>query len=70
MEIPEGYAHKATSDSFNGTESVVIYHNNASDTYLVSVVQMDNEPKEMYVTKTQLELIVQSANDALDMRRG
>ena len=66
-DIPEGYAHKATSDSFNGTDSVVIYHNNAKDDYLVLFVHMDAEPQDMYVTKVQLELFIQSANDTVEM---
>jgi hypothetical protein len=66
--IPEGYAHKATSDSFLGTESVVIYHNSTEDRYFISVQPHADEFEEMYVTEQQLELLVQSANDVLDMR--
>lgn len=69
--VPGGYGHKATSDSFNGTESVVVYHNPFEDKYLIILHTNRNEDSEevgVYVNKAQLELLVQSINDVLEMR--
>ncbi|KKL64713.1 hypothetical protein LCGC14_2162260, partial [marine sediment metagenome] len=33
--IPAGYNHKATSESFSGTEKVIIYHSNEENDYLM-----------------------------------
>ena len=65
--LPEGYAHKATSDSLLRTASVSIYHSNTNDDYLIVVESNIAEPEELYVTKAQLELLVQSATDTLEM---
>ena len=63
MEIPEGYNHKATSDSFNGAERVVIYYSKVEDNYLLHI------EGEVYltVTKGQLELIVHAGTDVIEM---
>ena len=65
--VPGGYTHKATSDSLLGTESVMIYHSINEDNYLIVVAPYSDEYGEMYVTKAQLTLLVQSANDVLEM---
>lgn len=63
MEVPEGYNHKATSDSFNGAERVVIYYSKVEDDYLLHITG------EVFVnvTKGQLELIVHAGGDVLEM---
>ena len=70
MEIPEGYNHKATSESFSGTEKVVIYHSNEENDYLVvfeSQLNKDIYVDGVFINKTQLELIVHAGTDVLDM---
>ncbi len=64
MEIPKGYVHKATSESRNSAEKVVIYYNTTWDDYLVVI--NDAVPR-IYVTKSQLQLLLQSATDVLEM---
>lgn len=63
MEIPEGYNHKATSDSFNGAERVVIYYSKVEDDYLLVI----NDEQGWTFTKAQLELIVHAGGDVLEM---
>lgn len=60
-EIPEGYVHKATSESFNGSEKISILYHVVDDDYLIMI----NEDG-WAVSKTQLELIVHAGNDVLD----
>ena len=69
MEIPEGYDHKATSDSFNGAERVVIYYSKVEDNYLVVIGNPDHESllHEVYVTKAQLELLIHAGTDVIEM---
>jgi len=70
LDIPEGYAHKATSEGFNGSNSVEIYRSVAVDRYLVvlrSNVDEDTDDVHMFISKGQLELLVQSATDTLEM---
>ena len=70
LVIPEGYAHKATSDGFNGANSAVIYYSSAVDRYLVvlsSSVDEDANDQYVRITKAQLELFIQSANDTVEM---
>lgn len=61
--IPEGYFHKATSDSFNGAERVVIYYSKVEGDYLLVV----NDEQGWNFTKAQLALIVHAATDVLEM---
>jgi hypothetical protein len=61
MNVPEGYNHKATSESFNGTEKVSIYYSNEHSKYLLTFGE-----QEVYFNKTQLELIVHAGTDVLD----
>jgi len=63
MNIPEGYAHKATSESFNQAHKVVVYYNKVEDLYLLQV----NENAGFFVTKTELELVVHAGTDVLEM---
>ena len=69
MDIPEGYNHKATSDSFSGAERVVIYYSKVEDNYLVVVGNPDYESllREVYVTKGQLELLIHAGTDVIEM---
>lgn len=68
MEIPEGYVHKATSDSFNGAQTVVIYYSKVEDDYIIHVEKEDfEEIDRLYVTKSQLELIVHAGTDVIEM---
>ena len=64
MEIPEGYNHKATSDSFNGAERVVIYYSKVEDNYLIVYNGVD---QGFIVTKAQLELLVHAGTDVIEM---
>jgi hypothetical protein len=66
-DIPEGYSHKATSESLLRTESVCIYYSNVDDLYLIMIDSMEHEPEELYLTKSQLTLLIQSATDTLEM---
>ena len=68
--IPDGYNHKATSESFNGTEKVIIYHSNEENDYLVVFETHDSgyiEEEAAFINKIQLELIVHAGTDVLDM---
>ena len=68
--IPAGYNHKATSESFNGTEKVIIYHSSEANDYLVvfeSQLNEDIDEEAAFINKTQLELIVHAGTDVLDM---
>lgn len=69
MEIPEGYDHKATSDSFSKAERVVIYYSKVEDNYLLRIGNPDYEYllNEVFVTKAQLELIVHAGTDVIEM---
>ncbi|KKK56421.1 hypothetical protein LCGC14_3064680 [marine sediment metagenome] len=70
--IPDGYNHKATSESFSGTEKVVIYHSSTEDRYLIVSCSKLNEGVNedgVFINKTQLELIVHAGTDVLDMSR-
>lgn len=62
---PEGYDHKATSESFNQGQSVEIYYSRMADEYLVVVIDEDGDEKPYYFNKTQLELLVHAASDVL-----
>jgi hypothetical protein len=66
MEIPEGYDHKATSESFNGAERVSVYYNKVAADYLVVVGGVLDEEQGWYFNKAQLELIVHAGTDVLD----
>jgi hypothetical protein len=66
-DIPEGYTHKATSESLLRTESVCIYYSNWQEDYLIVIDSETSEPSELYLTKSQLALLVQSATDTLEM---
>jgi hypothetical protein len=61
--IPEGYFHKATSDSFNGAERVVIYYSKTEGDYILVI----NEDTILTITKAQLELVVHAGTDVLEM---
>ena len=62
MDVPEGYYHKATSESYNSAEKVEVYRNDLWDDYLVVI--NDAEPG-LHCTKTQLELLILAASDVL-----
>ena len=67
MNVPEGYHHKATSESFNGAEKVSIHYGSTTNEYLVYVhANQEEESKDIHVSKAQLELIVHAGTDALD----
>ncbi len=67
MTVPESYNHKATSDSFNGAEKVAIYYSDSFGDYLVYVyANQEEDGKTLYLSKTQLELIVHAGTDVLD----
>ena len=69
MEIPEGYNHKATSDSFTGADRVVVYYSKVEQRYLVVLTSTQDEDNNayMYMTKGQLELTVHAGGDALEI---
>ena len=68
MDIPEGYNHKATSDSFTGADRVVVYYSNVEQNYLVVLIAPPNEDDDyIYMTKSQLELIVHAGGDAIEI---
>ena len=71
MIDPEGYNHKATSESFNGAEKVSIHRSSISNPYNEYAVYVHENPEEagkiIYLSKTQLELIVHAGTDVLDM---
>lgn len=65
--VPEGYDHKATSESFSKQEKVSIYYNRMSNEYLIHIYATQEEDgKTVCVTKQQLELIVHAGRDVLD----
>ena len=70
--VPAGYVHKATSHSFNEAESVVVYYSSLDGRYLIvfhsKLNERDTDGAHVFVNKTQLELIVNAANDVIDMR--
>lgn len=68
MTIPETYNHKATSESFNGEEKVVIYYSDTEGDYLLVLGNPEYESllDLVYLNKTQLELIVHAGTDVLD----
>jgi hypothetical protein len=69
MEIPDGYYHKATNESINATDKVSIHYSDTSDSYMVCV-HADPGPradKTLYLSKAQLELLVQAGTDTLEM---
>lgn len=68
--IPSGYNHKATSESFSGTEKVVVYYSSEDAGYLVvcsSKLNEDVEEFATYLNKAQLQLLVHAGTDVLDM---
>ena len=67
MNVPEGYNHKATSESFNGTDKVSIYYSDTAGDYQVYVfANQEEEGKTLYLSKTQLELLTHAGKDVLD----
>lgn len=67
--IPESYNHKATSDNYGGTVRVIIYYSNVEDKYLLHLVQindMEIPDRLVFLTKTELELIVHAGTDVID----
>ena len=68
MTVPEGYNHKATSESFSGTDKVSIYYGSTTGDYQVYVFanQDSEDGKTLYLSKTQLELLVHAGTDVLD----
>ena len=67
MSVPEGYNHKATSHSFNETESVVIYYSKVEDNYLVQLETPGVIKSLGTMRKAQLELVVHAGSDVLEM---
>jgi spermidine/putrescine-binding protein len=66
--LPEGYHHKATSESFNGADKVSIHHSSVTNQYSIYVhANQEEEYKVINVSKAQLELIVHAGTDVLDM---
>ena len=63
--IPETYNHKATSESFNGTEKVVIYYSSTYDDYLLEIND-GTDGQGWFFTKAQLELIAHASTDVLE----
>ena len=68
MEIPEGYNHKATSESFNREEKATIYYSDTEGSYLLVLGNPEYESlfDLVYLSKTQLELLVHAGTDVLD----
>jgi hypothetical protein len=67
-KIPPGYNHKATSESFTGTDKVVIYYSSTAGDYLVvAETQLNEDIQEQgwYFTETQLKLIIHAGTDVL-----
>ena len=62
--VPETYNHKATSESFNGAETVAIYYSKVEDNYILCINNFDTL---LTVTKAQLELVVHAGTDVLEM---
>jgi hypothetical protein len=67
MAVPEGYNHKATSQSFSGAETVVIYYSIVEDNYLVQIETPGVIKSLLPMTKAQLELVVHAGTDVLEM---
>ena len=67
MSVPEGYFHKATSQSFSGAETVVIYYSKVEDNYIVQVETPGVLKSLGVLTKAQLELVVHAGTDVLEM---
>ncbi len=65
MVVPEGYAFKASSDSFNHQTTVTIYYNGVKDDYLL-VIETPEDEQGWFVNKQVLELIVHAGTDVLD----
>lgn len=65
MYVPQGYYHKATNESFNGGVKVEIYHSTEQDDYLLLIGDTLGEEEGVFVTKTQLELLVLAGKDVL-----
>ena len=68
MPTPEGYDHKATSEGFNGSVRVSIYHSPLMAEYLIEVDD-GGFVKHIKVDRAALELIVQSINDVISDER-
>jgi hypothetical protein len=67
MDVPAGYDHKATSESFNGAEKVSVYFSKMFNDYAVYVYATQEEDgKTLYLSKGQLELIIHAGKDVLD----
>ncbi len=68
MDIPEGYDHKATSDSFSEADAVSIYFSSTFNDYMVYVhANQECEGKTVYLSKEQLELVIHAGTDALEI---
>ena len=69
MSVPEGYFHKATSQSFSGNDTVVIYYSKVEANYLVQIECMGGTVVKSLgiMTKEQLELVVHAGTDVLEM---
>ena len=66
MKVPEGYDHKATSESFNGAEKVSVYFSKMSNQYAVYVHGTPEEnSKLIYLSKVQLETMIHAGKDVL-----
>ena len=68
MTVPEGYNHKATSESFNGEERAALYYSDTEGNYLLVLGNPKYEAlfDLVYLSKTQLELLVHAGKDVLD----
>ena len=70
LDIPKEYYHKATSESFNGSQKVSVYYSKTSNEYAVYVhANQEEDGKTLYVSKVQLELILHAGKDVLDDER-
>ncbi len=68
MDIPAGYDHKATSDSFNEADTVSIYFSAMFNDYMVYVHENEEyKGKTIYLSKEQLELAIHAGTDALEI---
>ncbi len=68
MYEPKGYNHKATNESINATDKVSIYHSDDFGDYMVYVyANQEEDGKTLYLSKAQLELLLQAATDTLEM---
>ncbi len=67
MQVPEGYDHKATSDSFNGAATVSVYFSKMNNNFAVYIhANQEEDGKILYVSKVQLETLLHAAKDVLD----